>query len=44
VVELQTDSLAIDVILLLSVAVVVKDRKEKERYRFIDAKVGFTAI
>ncbi|KAH8695044.1 hypothetical protein BGW36DRAFT_428936 [Talaromyces proteolyticus] len=35
---------AIDMILLIAVAVVVKDRKEKERFRFIDAKVGYTAI
>jgi hypothetical protein len=31
-------------ILLICVAVVLKDRKEKERYRLIDAKVGFSAI
>lgn len=31
-------------ILLLCVAVVVKDRKEKERYRLIDAKNGFEGI
>ncbi|KAJ9204601.1 hypothetical protein DTO166G4_7509 [Paecilomyces variotii] len=35
---------AIDMILLLCVAVVVKDRKEKERYRLIDAKNGFEGI
>lgn len=37
-------SLAIDMILLICVAVVLKDRKEKERYRLIDAKVGVSAI
>ncbi|EED19371.1 conserved hypothetical protein [Talaromyces stipitatus ATCC 10500] len=35
---------AFDMILLISVAVVSKDRKEKERYRLIDAKIGVGAI
>ncbi|KAL1981397.1 hypothetical protein VTN96DRAFT_2699 [Rasamsonia emersonii] len=35
---------AVDMILLICVAVVLKDRKEKERYRLIDAKVGVSAI
>jgi hypothetical protein len=36
--------LALDMILLICVAVLSKDRKEKERYRLIDAKVGLQAI
>jgi hypothetical protein len=36
--------LALDMILLICVAVLSKDRKEKERYRLIDAKVGLNAI
>jgi len=32
---------ALDVILLLCVAMVLKDRKERERYKLIDAKNGF---
>lgn len=35
---------AIDAILLLCTAVVLKDRKERERYRLIDAKNGFLGI
>ncbi|KUL91731.1 hypothetical protein ZTR_01233 [Talaromyces verruculosus] len=35
---------ALDMILLICVAVLSKDRKEKERYRLIDAKVGLNAI
>lgn len=35
---------ALDMILLICVAVVAKDRKERERYRLIDAKVGLQAI
>jgi len=35
---------AVDVLLLLAVACLVKDRKEKERYALIDAKVGFGPI
>ena len=35
---------AIDVILLLGIACLVKDRKEQERYALIDAKVGFGPI
>jgi hypothetical protein len=35
---------AVDVFLLLAVACLVKDRKEKERYALIDAKVGFGPI
>ncbi|RAO64945.1 uncharacterized protein BHQ10_000957 [Talaromyces amestolkiae] len=35
---------ALDMILLICVAVLSKDRKEKERYRLIDAKVGLQAI
>lgn len=35
---------ALDMILLIAVAVVSKDRKERERYRLIDAKVGLQAI
>ena len=37
-------SIALDMILLICVAVVAKDRKERERYRLIDAKVGLQAI
>lgn len=35
---------AIDAFLVLCVASVLKDRKEKERFRMIDAKVGFAPI
>lgn len=35
---------AIDVILLLGIACLLKDRKEKERYALIDAKLGFGPI
>jgi len=35
---------AIDVILLLGIACLLKDRKEKERYALIDAKAGFGPI
>ncbi|MCJ1486606.1 phospholipid scramblase 1 [Schaereria dolodes] len=35
---------ALDVMLFLSGVVVLKDRKEKERYRLIDAKNGFGGI
>lgn len=35
---------AIDVVLLLGIACLVKDRKEKERYALIDAKTGFAPI
>ncbi|OKL62799.1 hypothetical protein UA08_01462 [Talaromyces atroroseus] len=35
---------AIDMILLICVAVVLKDRKEKERYHLIDAKMGLRAF
>ena len=35
---------AIDVLLLLSVACLVKDRKEKERFRLIDQKSDFAPI
>ncbi|KAE8557300.1 hypothetical protein EYB25_002007 [Talaromyces marneffei] len=35
---------ALDMILLICVAVLSKNRKEKERYRLIDAKVGLQAI
>lgn len=35
---------AIDVMLVLAIACLLKDRKEKERYRLIDAKVGFAPI
>lgn len=39
-----TCCLALDMILLICVAVLSKDRKEKERYQLIDAKVGLQAI
>lgn len=32
--------LVVDVLLLLFVAMVLKERKEEERYRLIDAKTG----
>lgn len=35
---------AIDVILILGIACLLKDRKEKERYALIDAKTGFGPI
>jgi hypothetical protein len=35
---------AVDMMLLLAVLCVIKDRKEKERYRLIDEKVGFGPI
>jgi len=35
---------AIDFIMLICVAVVLKDRKERERYRLIDAKIGASTI
>jgi hypothetical protein len=35
---------AIDVILALGIACLLKDRKEKERYKLIDAKIGSTPI
>jgi hypothetical protein len=35
---------AIDVLLLLCAAMVLKDRKERARYRLIDAKNGFGPI
>lgn len=33
--------LGIDAILVLSIACLLKDRKERERYRHIDEKSGF---
>jgi hypothetical protein len=35
---------AVDVTLLLGIACLLKDRKEKERYALIDAKTGFGPI
>lgn len=39
-----TGQLAIDVVLLLCVAIILKDRKERHRYRLIDAKHGVNRI
>ena len=36
--------MAIDVLLVLAIACLLKDRKEKERYKLIDAKVGLAPI
>ncbi|EEH43140.2 hypothetical protein PABG_12358 [Paracoccidioides brasiliensis Pb03] len=35
---------AIDALLLLCIAIVLKDRKERDRYRLIDSKSGFDTI
>jgi hypothetical protein len=35
---------AVDMILLLSVLCVIKERREKERYRFIDEKRGYSTL
>ena len=35
---------AVDMMLLLSVLCLIKDRKEKERYRFIDEKRGYSTF
>lgn len=37
-------AVALDVVLFLSSVVLIKDRKEQERYRLIDRKYGSTAL
>lgn len=42
--HLLTRAPGIDVVLIMAIACLLKDRKERERYRHIDEKSGYVGI
>jgi hypothetical protein len=42
--HLLTSSPAVNAIFIISIACLLKDRKERERYRYIDEKTGYYQI